>query len=435
MAKLNVNVKAKVKQFKNLIAIVGVFGVVLMVLVTVFAEGESRVPSRDKKTFDGVIDEAFSDANAESAMEHQQLELADLKREISTLKEALEKKGAESSSVAELEKKLTEKFEGELKATQLASLEQFSQNQPTASDARAFYGRDEGFSSSGKMKKQSLMHTVAFQYAKKRPLDALTKKNPANYVPSGTFAKAVVLGGADADASVNGERQNNGVMLFKVVSDGVLPNNQHSYLKGCFITASTYGDISSERAYVILDKISCAQKGRPLIDKAVTGWAFFAGKAGIKGKATMRDGKVVTWAGISGALSGIAQAAQAAQSIQNLTPYGATSVLPSQRVGSYAGLGGASKAADQLSSYYIKRAEQYHPIIQVGAGNVVNIVFKDGFSLLPDEQDSEGEELTKAKRQDTLASEAMVSEQLLQEANQTLPNYGQMSAIDKGEKP
>ena len=76
----------------------------------------------------------------------------------------------------------------------------------------------------------------------------------------------------------------------------------------------------------------------------------------------MRDGKVMQWAGISGALSGIANAAQYAQSIQNISPYGATSIVPGDKIGTYAGLGGASKAADQLSSYYIKRAEQYHPV-------------------------------------------------------------------------
>lgn len=47
-----------------------------------------------------------------------------------------------------------------------------------------------------------------------------------------------------------------------------------------------------------------------------------------------------------------------------------------------AGLGGgASQAAKTLSDYYIKRAEQYHPIIPIGAGNEVTVVFQDGFQL------------------------------------------------------
>ncbi|KJW76377.1 conjugal transfer protein TraB, partial [Enterobacter hormaechei subsp. steigerwaltii] len=34
-----------------------------------------------------------------------------------------------------------------------------------------------------------------------------------------------------------------------------------------------------------------------------------------------------------------------------------------------------------LSEYYIKRAEQYHPVIPIGAGNEVTVVFQDGFQL------------------------------------------------------
>ncbi len=43
--------------------------------------------------------------------------------------------------------------------------------------------------------------------------------------------------------------------------------------------------------------------------------------------------------------------------------------------------GGASKAAQTLSEYYIKRAEQYHQVIPIGAGNEVTVVFRDGFQL------------------------------------------------------
>ncbi|MDW8877396.1 conjugal transfer protein TraB, partial [Legionella pneumophila] len=62
---------------------------------------------------------------------------------------------------------------------------------------------------------------------------------------------------------------------------------------------------------------------------------------------------------------------------------------PSSQIAPFAAYGGASKAADTLSQYYVKRAEQYHPVIQVGSGNVVTIVFKDGFYLEPDEDKSQ----------------------------------------------
>lgn len=227
------------------------------------------------------------------------------------------------------------------------------------------------------------VHAVTFNYHKKQKKHL---QNPSNYVPSGTFVKAVILGGADADASVNGQSKNNGVMLFKLVAPGTLPNDRLSHLQGCFVTASSYGDISSERAYVVLEKLSCAEPGRPIIDKAVTGWAFFGGKVGIKGQPLMRDSKIMQWAGVSGAMSGVAAAAQYSRSVQSISPLGSATTVPSNNIAPYAAYGGASKAAEQLSDYYVKRAEQYHPVIQVGAGNFVTIVFKDGFFLEPQEE-------------------------------------------------
>ena len=41
---------------------------------------------------------------------------------------------------------------------------------------------------------------------------------------------------------------------------------------------------------------------------------------------------------------------------------------------------------DKLANYYIKRADQYHPIIEIGAGNVATLVFEKGFSLNPDQK-------------------------------------------------
>jgi conjugal transfer pilus assembly protein TraB len=42
---------------------------------------------------------------------------------------------------------------------------------------------------------------------------------------------------------------------------------------------------------------------------------------------------------------------------------------------------GISTALDRLSQYYIDRAEQLQPVIQVAAGQVVDIVFTEGASL------------------------------------------------------
>ncbi|MFW2168115.1 conjugal transfer protein TraB, partial [Enterobacter cloacae complex sp.6722794] len=43
--------------------------------------------------------------------------------------------------------------------------------------------------------------------------------------------------------------------------------------------------------------------------------------------------------------------------------------------------GGVQQSGKMLSEYLIKRAEQYHPVIPIGAGVEVTVVFQEGFQL------------------------------------------------------
>lgn len=428
MAKFNQNIKAKYEQYKNLGSMISIVVIVVGVLISLFSESSTSSLPEKKETsqFSGVIDDSFSDADVESALTSQQQELADVRRELANTKAELlsiksnithanEKNTHEvnyKSIEEDISKKIMAKF-GKPSAKGSASNKALTPvySLPTSNQVDQYVPTQPKVNH--RLNKTGRINSVSYPFYKHQA--AKHKRNPSNYVPSGTFVKAVVLGGADADASVNSQKSNHGVMLFKLISEGTLPNNRQSHLKGCFVTGSAYGDISSERAYIELDHISCAQKNRPILDKAIIGWAFFGGKVGIKGQPLMRDGKIVQWAGISGALSGIAGAAQYAQSVQNFSTLGASSVVPGNRIAAYSGLGGASKAADQLSSYYIKRAEQYHPVIQVGAGNVVNIVFRNGFSLNDDDEDEKGATTARFKQAQTsqLSNETGIPEDII----------------------
>ncbi|EOD1554887.1 TrbI/VirB10 family protein [Escherichia coli] len=124
--------------------------------------------------------------------------------------------------------------------------------------------------------------------------------------------------------------------------------------------------------------ISCLKDGKT-IDMPIKGHVSFRGKNGIKGEVVMRNGKILGWAWGAGFVDGIGQgmerASQPAVGLGATAAYGAGDVLK-MGIG-----GGASKAAQTLSDYYIKRAEQYHPVIPIGAGNEVTVVFQDGFQL------------------------------------------------------
>lgn len=206
-------------------------------------------------------------------------------------------------------------------------------------------------------------------------------KSKINYVPPGTFAKAVLLSGADTNAGANGQTDTLPITM-RVLDDGVLPNGERSSLKGCFVTAAAYGDASSERGQIRLQRLSCVRNGGRILDIAVEGTiSDMGGNDGIRGHVVMRNGKLLMNAGLSGFLSGIGSAMQQSLTTQSTSPLGTTSTVQPGKVLQYGAYGGANTALEKLADYYIKLAELYHPIVQIHAGSSVDIIFLKGFSL------------------------------------------------------
>lgn len=208
-----------------------------------------------------------------------------------------------------------------------------------------------------------------------------TKKRSSSddrfYVPSGAFSNAIILEGADANASVTAQDTDAKPMLFKLTGQLHLPANKKlNKLKGCFVTAATYGDISSERAIVRLKRLSCIINGKH-IDKEVQGHVAFYGKNGIKGEPVMRNGKILGLAFGAGFLSSAGNATSQIGNTQ--VGLGASRTVGADEVLRQGIGGGVSSAANKLADYYIQRAEQYHPIIPIGSANRVEVVFNEGF--------------------------------------------------------
>lgn len=205
------------------------------------------------------------------------------------------------------------------------------------------------------------------------------KENVASsgfYVPSGTFSTAIVLEGADANASVKGETKKV-AMQFKLTGLAHLPGNQKlDKLTNCFVTASAWGEISSERAEVRLERLSCVINNKH-IDQVVEGHVGFYGKNGIKGIPVMRNGAMLGLAFGAGALGGLGNAFS--QIGHTTVGIGARHQATTQEVARQALGSGASTAANKLADYYIERAEQYHPVIPIGAANRVEVIFQKGF--------------------------------------------------------
>ena len=208
-----------------------------------------------------------------------------------------------------------------------------------------------------------------------------TLRNPDNYVPSGTFVKAIMLGGADASAGALGKANPNPVLL-RILEQGTLPNNKHSHLKGCLVTAAIVGDVSSERGLMRLERMSCTRTDGEIVDLEVEGTVFGTeGKNGVRGKPLWREGTLLLRAAAAGTFSGFSKGLTQSLTTESISPLGSTQTVNNGDVLKYGAAQGIGNAMDKLAEYNIQRAEQYHPVIQISAGTLVDIVFLKGFSL------------------------------------------------------
>lgn len=241
------------------------------------------------------------------------------------------------------------------------------------------------------------------------------KKTKLPWIPSGSFSEAVMIEGADVNASVTGQ-QNTSPVVITLLGDVSMPNGKTWNMDQCRVTGEMYGDISSERGEVRTQNISCILKNGKHIDMPFDGHVSFQGKVGIRGKPVMRNGAIIANAGAAGLLSGFGEGIKSAA-----TPtvgLGASASVGAGDILKQGFGGGASKAADTLSQYWIKRAEQYHPVIDIGAGNAVTVVFQKGFRLETIE-DADAEKAQKETPQPVVQQTA---------ANQPVSNGGSNSA-------
>lgn len=202
-------------------------------------------------------------------------------------------------------------------------------------------------------------------------------------IPAGAFAKTVLLSGLDASSSMSASSDPR-PMLLRLIDHGTLPRRFQSDLKDCHCTASAYGDLSSERVYARLEKLTCIERATgEIIETQVAGYiAGSDGKAGIRGVVASKDGQFLGRSLVGGVFAGLSNVANPQNRQAQVNPFAQGGKQPSPpNIGDMftAGMAsGASTALDRLSQYYIDRAEQLQPVIQIAAGQVVDIVFTEG---------------------------------------------------------
>lgn len=205
-------------------------------------------------------------------------------------------------------------------------------------------------------------------------------KDIGRYIPASTYIKGRLLSGVSVSTGV-GVQGDPVPLLIRLTEDANLPQGFGSKLKDCRVIASCYGDLSSERATIRLESMTCIdQDTETAIETKIAGFVVgMDGKNGIRGKVVSVDAKYLKNAAIGGVLSGLSKVAKT----ENPFVYnpsvgliqGKEKSIDKFKEGSLDGIGSAT---DKLANYYIKKAESISPVIEVPAGSLIDIVLTEG---------------------------------------------------------
>lgn len=215
------------------------------------------------------------------------------------------------------------------------------------------------------------------------------------YIPANSYAQAKLISGVDAGVGMNAESNPRNALL-RITGELVSAGFGGKYLKtnkliGCQMSLKAVGDISSEKVYLDGVVMSCAKDANTFIEIPIKAYVSSLGKAGVRGEIVSREGDMVLKSFLAGVASGFGNGVSEFSRPQASLLGNGNSLSEAQRAKNLfnGGLGnGFANGSNSLAEFFIKRAEQYQPVISVNEGVEVNIVFIEGFSL-NEEQDDE----------------------------------------------
>jgi conjugal transfer pilus assembly protein TraB len=214
------------------------------------------------------------------------------------------------------------------------------------------------------------------------------------YIPANSYAQAKLISGVDAGVGMSAESNPRSALL-RITGEVVSAGFGGKYLKtnkliGCQMSLKAVGDISSEKVYLDGVVMSCAKDANTFVEIPVKAYVSSLGKAGVRGEIVSREGDMVLKSFVAGIASGFGNGVSEFSRPQTSLFGNGNTLSEAQRARNLfnGGLGsGLSNGSNSLAEFFIKRAEQYQPVISVNEGVEVNVVFIEGFSLNEEQSD------------------------------------------------
>jgi len=201
------------------------------------------------------------------------------------------------------------------------------------------------------------------------------KENIENTIPAGSFTSGILLSGLDAPTGGKASSSPHPVLI-RLTDLTVLPNKFYSDIKSCFVIGEGYGDLSSERAYIRLNTLSCVKEDTSILERKIEGYISGEdGKIGLKGRVVSKQGALLARTLVAGFLEGASKILQQRGTYVSISPLGSTETVKPGEVTRLSMYSGVAEAAKKLSDFYMKLVNETFPVVEITAGRKVEIVF------------------------------------------------------------
>lgn len=144
---------------------------------------------------------------------------------------------------------------------------------------------------------------------KEEKVDENEKKGEMSVtLPSGSILSGVLVTGMDAPTGKQAQKDPF-PSLIRIKAEAILPNRFRADFRECFLIAAGWGDLSSERAYMRAERLSCVRNDGSVLESALDAYASGEdGKAGIRGRLVSKQGQILARSLMAGFMQGVAGA-------------------------------------------------------------------------------------------------------------------------------
>ncbi len=401
---INLDNKNKIKNKQYLLFALSIIALISICILILLAGGKDNLITAKNNKEQIVIEDITKGAKSEDRwLEHSESKLNNLAIELSETKEQNKKLQTMIDSLADkLSKKnlADEESLKEYKNNQEEYLKQITLLQEDLKKHPEFENKSSNqlennnnltdpFASPDANKNNTLARSSKIETIDVKLSGVKDNKNSIfnskDYLPAGSYAQAVIISGVDASVGINSQTDPRPI-LFRVTSKAIsaAKNNikQETDITGCIVTGAAYGDLSSEKIFARLLKMTCAASEDEISEIEVKGYVAGLGRAGVRGFVVSREGDLVSKSFMAGLVGGLGEGVSERLTNPSLLNGGFAVEQPSNKSVIGKGVGkGFSKSSDRLADYLINRAEQYQPVITIGAGLKVELVFQEGVKI------------------------------------------------------